>query len=86
MATTSGERWCMSYSPDGVALATGVEDGTLKLWIASSGLCYCILSSHIAPITAVTFSSLDGPAQFVSLAIEPGGEIAVAGTVSDPFW
>ena len=29
---------CMSYSPEGVALATRGEDGTLKLWIVSSGL------------------------------------------------
>ena len=28
----------------------------------------------------------DGPAQFLSLAIDPGGGIAVADTVSDPFW
>ena len=53
---------CMSYSPEGVALATGGEDGTLKLWIASSGLCYCTLSSHIALITAIIFSSPDGSA------------------------
>ena len=60
---------CMSYSPDGVVLATMGEDGTFKIWIASSGLCYCNLSSHIALIAAVTFSSTDGRAQFFSLAI-----------------
>ena len=53
-----------------MALATGGEDGTLKLCIASLVLCYCTLSSHIAPITAVTFSLHDGPAQFVLLAID----------------
>ena len=29
---------CMLYSPDGVALATKGEDGTLNIWIASLGL------------------------------------------------
>lgn len=103
---------CMSYSPDGIVVATGGEDGSLKLWNATSGFCYCTLSSHTAPITATTFagssvvltSSLDGtvrahdlhrykcfrtltaptPVQFISLAIDPAGEIVAAGT-SDPF-
>ena len=51
----------------------GGEDGTLKLCIASLVLCYCTLLSHIAPMTAVTFSLYDGPTQFVSLAIDTIG-------------
>ena len=46
------------------------EGGTLKLWIVLSGLCYCTISSHIAPITTITFSSHNRPAQFVLLAID----------------
>ena len=61
---------CMLYSPDGMALATKGGDGTLNIWIALLGICYCTLSSHIAPITDVTFSLNDRPAQFVSLAID----------------
>ena len=103
---------CMSYSPDGIVVATGGEDGSLKLWNSTSGFCYCTLTSHTAPITATTFAgssvvltaSLDGtvrahdlhryknfrtltsptPVQFVSLAIDPAGEIVAAGT-ADPF-
>ncbi len=103
---------CMAYSSDGVVVATGGEDGSIKLWNTSSGFCYCTLKSHTAPITACVFSnssvvlssSLDGtvrahdlhryrnfrtytsptPCQFTSLAVDPSGEVVVAGTM-DPF-
>lgn len=103
----------MAYSPDGVVICTGGEDGKLKLWNATSGFCYVTLEqSHTAPVTAVAFcnssvvlsSSLDGtvrahdlhryrtfktlttptPVQFLSLAVDPSGEVVTAGT-ADPF-
>lgn len=59
---------CMAYSPDGIVIATGGEDGSIKMWNSTSGFCYCTLKSHTAPITSVCFanssvvisSSLDG--------------------------
>jgi periodic tryptophan protein 2 len=104
---------CMAYSPDGVIVCTGGEDGKIKLWNSTSGFCYVTLEkSHTAPITAVTFAnasvvlsaSLDGtvrahdlyryrtfktlttptPVQFLSLAVDPSGEIVAAGS-TDPF-
>jgi len=104
---------CMAYSPDGVVVCTGGEDGKLKLWNASSGFCYVTLEqSHQAPVTSVCFAnssvvlsaSLDGtvrahdlhryrtfrtfttptPVQFLSLAVDPSGEIVTAGSM-DPF-
>lgn len=103
---------CMAYSNDGIVVATGGEDGSIKLWNTSSGFCYCTLKSHTAPVTACVFSnssvvlssSLDGtvrahdlnryrnfrtytsptPCQFTSLAVDPSGEVVVAGTM-DPF-
>ena len=66
----NGGNGCMSYLPEGMALATKGEGGTLKLRIVLSGLCYCTISSHIAPITTVTFSSHNRPSQFFSLAID----------------
>ena len=104
---------CMAYSPDGVVVCTGGDDGKLKLWNATSGFCYVTMEkTHTAPITAVAFASssvvlsasLDGtvrahdlhryrtfktfttpsPVQFLSLAVDPSGEIITAGS-SDPF-
>ena len=104
---------CMAYSPDGVILCTGGEDGKIKLWNATSGFCYVTLEQrHTAPVTAVAFAkasvvlsaSLDGtvrahdlhryrtfrtlttptPVQFLSLAVDPSGEIVTAGS-TDPF-
>jgi periodic tryptophan protein 2 len=104
---------CMAYSPDGVVICTGGEDGKLKLWNASSGFCYVTMEkSHQAPVTGVCFAnssvvlsaSLDGtvkahdlhryrtfktfttptPVQFLSLAVDPSGEIVTAGSM-DPF-
>jgi periodic tryptophan protein 2 len=60
---------CLAYSPDGIVVCTGGEDGTVKLWNSQSGFCYVTLpKSHTAAITAVEFanptvvlsSSLDG--------------------------
>jgi periodic tryptophan protein 2 len=59
---------CMVYSPDGIIVATGGEDGSIKMWNSTTGFCYCTFKSHTAPITSVCFanssvvisSSLDG--------------------------
>jgi len=49
---------CMAYSPDGVVVCTGGEDGKIKLWNASSGFCYVTFEqSHQAPVTCVRFAN-----------------------------
>lgn len=59
----------VAYSPDGQFLATGGDDGKLKLWSAASGFCVVTFTEHKAGVSAVTFaqsglavlsSSLDG--------------------------
>lgn len=61
----------IDYSNDGQHIATGGEDGKLKLWNTSSGFCFITFTDHVAPITCVRFlgqgkgkailsSSLDG--------------------------
>jgi periodic tryptophan protein 2 len=46
----------LAYSPDGQLVATGGDDGKLKLWNVSSGFCIATLSEHSAPITAIEFA------------------------------
>ena len=47
---------CVSFSPDGTTLATGGQDGKLKLWTILSGFCFVTFSDHTASVTAVKYS------------------------------
>ncbi|CAG9859982.1 unnamed protein product [Phyllotreta striolata] len=47
---------CISYSSDGQLLASGGEDGKVKLWNIHSGFCFVTFSEHTNAVTAVTFS------------------------------
>ncbi|XP_068210032.1 periodic tryptophan protein 2 homolog [Palaemon carinicauda] len=57
------------YSPDGLNIATGGEDGKVKLWSSQSSFCFVTFSTHKGPVTGLAFtqsgrailsSSLDG--------------------------
>jgi hypothetical protein len=61
-ATLSGHSGTVNaaaFSPDCKTVVTGSEDGTAKLWDATSGKCRATLSDHGDRVRAVTFS-LDG--------------------------
>jgi periodic tryptophan protein 2 len=45
----------MDYSSDGQFIATGGEDGKVKIWNAFSGFCFITFSEHTAPVTGVKF-------------------------------
>ncbi|XP_056011786.1 periodic tryptophan protein 2 homolog isoform X2 [Ostrea edulis] len=47
---------CLSYSPDGQNLATGGDDGKVKLWNTSSGFCFVTFNEHLGGVTGVVFS------------------------------
>jgi periodic tryptophan protein 2 len=103
----------LSYSSDGQHVATGGDDGKVKVWNSTSGFCFVTFSEHSAAVSAVDFAkqgqvlfsaSLDGtvrafdlvryrnfrtftsptPVQFVSLAVDPSGEVVAAGS-TDSF-
>ncbi|KAJ8974650.1 hypothetical protein NQ317_019887 [Molorchus minor] len=47
---------CVAYSTDGQLIATGGEDGKVKLWNVHSGFCFITFSEHSNAISAITFS------------------------------
>ncbi|KAJ8379169.1 hypothetical protein AAFF_G00230810 [Aldrovandia affinis] len=47
----------LSYSPDGQYIATGGDDGKVKVWNTNSGLCFVTFSDHSSSVTALTFTS-----------------------------
>lgn len=47
---------CVAYSADGNYLATGGEDGKLKVWECASGFCFVTFTEHSGPISALVFS------------------------------
>jgi periodic tryptophan protein 2 len=55
----------LAYSPDGRLIATGGDDGKVKIWNTSSGFCFVTFANHSAPVTAVEFS-LTGTVVFSS--------------------
>ncbi|KAN0015063.1 hypothetical protein ACTFIU_001385 [Dictyostelium citrinum] len=46
----------VAYSPDGQTIATGGEDGKVKIWNTTSGYCYITFTEHEGPVTAVKYS------------------------------
>jgi periodic tryptophan protein 2 len=47
---------CVSFSPDGTNMATGGQDGKVKLWTSLTGFCYVTFTEHTASVTAVRYS------------------------------
>jgi periodic tryptophan protein 2 len=49
-----------AYSPNGQLIATGGDDGKVKVWNAATGFCFVTFTDHSAPVSAVTFVGGDG--------------------------
>jgi WD40 repeat protein len=45
----------LAWSPDSQAVATGGDDGKIKLWSAKSGFCFVTFADHRAPVTSLCF-------------------------------
>ncbi len=45
----------LTFSADGSLIATGGDDGKVKLWNTSSGFCFVTFHEHEAPVSEVAF-------------------------------
>ncbi|KAI0755055.1 WD40 repeat-like protein [Daedaleopsis nitida] len=46
----------LAYSPDGQHVATGGDDGKVKVWNTTSGFCFVTFSEHSAAVSSVEFA------------------------------
>ncbi|KAF7320212.1 Small nucleolar ribonucleoprotein complex subunit [Mycena kentingensis (nom. inval.)] len=46
----------LAYAPDGQTIATGGDDGKVKVWSTHSGFCFITFTEHTAPSSAVAFA------------------------------
>jgi periodic tryptophan protein 2 len=56
---------CLCYSANGQHIATGGDDGKVKLWNTSTGFCFVTFSDHTSSVTGLAFSQ-NGNAVFSS--------------------
>ena len=57
--TLTGHTGCVNsvtYSPDGKKVASGSEDGTVRIWDVGRGECERTLTGHTGYVTSVTYS------------------------------
>lgn len=46
----------LSFAPDGQTIATGGDDGKVKIWSAQNGFCFITFTEHSAPVSTVAFA------------------------------
>ena len=60
----------LAYSADGQYIATGGDDGKIKLWNTSSGFCFVTFTEHTAPVTALVFTGKETGNAVISASLD----------------
>jgi len=47
---------CLAYSPDGQLIATGADDGKVKVWNTTTGFCFVTFTEHTGIVSAIAYS------------------------------
>ena len=72
----------LAFSPDGQIIATGGDDGKVKLWNTNTGFCFVTFSSHTAPVNVSLSLALAGLSRsLLSFASPQHVEFSASGTV-----
>jgi len=50
----------VAYSPDGSFIATGADDGKVKLWTTKNYLCFVTFTEHTGKVTDIAFNPKKG--------------------------
>ncbi|KNC50531.1 periodic tryptophan protein 2 [Thecamonas trahens ATCC 50062] len=85
---------CVSYSPDGLYMATGSDDAKVKVWSTTTGFCFG--NALFSASTDGTIRAFDmtryrcfrtyatpTPAQLTCMAIDPVADVVVAGSLDE---
>lgn len=51
---------CVAYAPNGASMATGGDDGKVKLWRHDTGFCYVTFAEHGGAVSALAFAGKQG--------------------------
>ena len=60
----------VAYSADGQHIATGGDDGKIKMWNTNTGFCFVTFAEHEAPISALTFTSKETGNAVISASLD----------------
>ena len=47
---------CITYSTDGQYIASGSDDGKVKVWNTTNGFCFVTFTDHSGPVTDIAWS------------------------------